>query len=159
MRVIRFVLPACVVFAAGDIAAQQLMPAPARPGSGAGQPDMQLLAPGLQRPLTAAEAQALIGGSAHTRDGIPAGEIRDFTLAGPDGRIDRIVLALGGFLGIGAKVYSVPAATLRLGASRTVPTTGQARPMDIILDLSGEDVEVAPDFTYGSGTHTLVGRR
>ena len=44
----------------------------------------------------AAEARALIGHPVETRDGTAAGEIRDFTLTGADGGIDRVVIGSGG---------------------------------------------------------------
>lgn len=172
MRSLRLVLPAYALLAAGAVVAQQSQPQSQPltmlPPGGRTTPDpgpdprpdsgMPRIAPGVQRPLTAAEAQALIGHSVRTRDGRSAGEIRDFTLAGPDGRIDRIVLSQGGFLGIGAKVYAVPASALRVGAAQTVPAPGQPRPMEVSLDLTEGDLDQAPEFAYAPDTHTLVGR-
>lgn len=156
MRPLRLVLPAYALLAAGVVAAQQPQPLTMLPPDDRGLPRV---APAVQRPLTAAEAQALIGKSVITKDGQPAGEIRDFTLAGPDGRIDRIVLAQGGFLGIGTRIYAVPAATLRVGAAQRVPEPGQHRPMQVSIDLTGRELAEVPDFAYGDGMHTLVGRR
>ncbi|HYG85716.1 MAG TPA: PRC-barrel domain-containing protein [Azospirillum sp.] len=158
MRSLRLVLPVYALLAGLAVAQQQpLMPVP-RPNDRAGT-EMQLVTPAARRALTAAEAQALIGRSVRTRDGQSAGEIRDFTLAGPDGRIDRIIMAVGGFLGIGTRIYSVPAATLRVGAASKVQEMGQPRPMDVTLDLTADDLEEAPEFAYEVDTHTLVGRR
>ncbi|WP_448191988.1 PRC-barrel domain-containing protein [Azospirillum sp. sgz301742] len=161
MRPLRLVLPAYALLAAGAAVAQQPQSQPLTmlPPDNRTAPGLPHVAPSAQRPLTAAEAQALIGKSVHTRDGQSAGEIRDFTLAGPDGRIDRIVLTQGGFLGIGARVYAVPASALRVGAAQTVPAPGQARPMEVSIDLTGRDLDEAPDFDYAPDTHTLVGRR
>lgn len=165
MRSLRLVLPAYALLAAGVVVAQQpqpqslpltMLPPDGRGALGAGMPR---IAPGMQRPLTAAEAQALIGRSVRTRDGRSAGEIRDFTLGGPDGRIDSIVLTQGGFLGIGARIYSVPASALRIGAAQTIPAPGQARPMEITIDLTERDLDEAPDFDYAPDTLSLVGRR
>lgn len=98
--------------------------------------------------MTAAEAHALIGKPVQTRDGQTAGEIRDFTLAGPDGRIDRLVLASGGFLGVGTKLVSVPVTTLRAASADAALT----------LDLDTGDLAVAPEFDYKQGERTLVGK-
>lgn len=158
MRPLRIVLPAYALLAACAAAAQQpqSQPLTTLPPDGRGLPRV---APAAQRPFTAAEAQALIGKSVVTRDGEPAGEIRDFVLAGPDGRIDSIVLAQGGILGIGARVYAVPAAALRVGAAQRIPERGQQRPMEVSIDLSARDLAEAPDFAYGAETLSLVGRR
>jgi len=156
MRSLRLVLPAYALLAAGMVAAQQPQPLTMLPPDDRGLPRV---APAVQRPLTAAEAQALIGKSVVTKDGQSAGEIRDFTLAGPDGRIDRIVLAQGGFLGIGTRIYAVPAAALRVGAAQRVPEPGQHRPMQVSIDLTGGELAGVPDFAYGDGMHSLVGRR
>ncbi len=157
MRPLRLVMPAYALLAVGVAAAQQ--PLTMLPPEGRAAPEMPHVTPAVQRPLTAAEAQALIGKSMRTRDAHPAGEIRDFTLAGPDGRIDRIVLAQGGFLGIGTKIYAVPAPVLRIGAAQRIPEPGQYRPMDISIDLTERELSAAPDFAYAPDTHTLVGRR
>jgi sporulation protein YlmC with PRC-barrel domain len=160
MRPLRLVLPAYALLAACAAAAQQ-PPQPPQPLTML-PPDARGLprvAPAQQRPFTAAEAQALIGKSVVTRDGESAGEIRDFVLAGPDGRIDSIVLAQGGFLGIGARVYAVPASALRVGAAQRIPERGQHRPMEVSIDLTAHDLAEAPDFAYGAETLSLVGRR
>ena len=160
MRSLRLVLPAYALLAAGAVAAQpqhQSLPLTMLPPpDGRGLPR---LAPAIQRPLTAAEAQALIGKSVRTRDGRSAGEIRDFTLAGPDGRIDRIVLTQGGFLGIGARVYAVPASALRVGAAQTIPAPGQPRSVEVSIDLTEHDLEAAPDFDYDPDVLSLVRNR
>ncbi|HEY0832461.1 MAG TPA: PRC-barrel domain-containing protein [Azospirillum sp.] len=176
MRALRLALPALLLFAASVAHAQQpppLMTAP-RPDdkattepmtsdqgvSGAAPSDeMRPVAPASGRPLSAAEAQALVGKSVRTRDGQAAGAIRDFILGGPDGRIDRIVIASGGFLGIGSSMIAVPATALRVGAAPKVAEPGEKPPMDVMLDLTGADLAQAPAFTYDASSRTLVGRR
>lgn len=156
MRSLRLVLPVPLLLAAGMVAAQQPQPLTMLPPGDRGMPRV---APAVQRPLTAAEAQALIGKSVVTRDGEPAGEIRDFTLAGPDGRIDRIVLAQGGFLGIGTRIYAVPASALRIEAAQRIPEPGQHRPMEVSIDLTAGELSEAPEFAYDPETLSLVRRR
>jgi len=175
MRSLRFALLA-LLLATGLAHAQQQPPlmtaprpedkpttdaVPSREGvSGAAPSDeIRPVAPPANRPLTAAEAQALVGKTARTRDGQEAGEIRDFVLAGPDGSIDRIVIASGGFLGIGASMVAVPATALRVGAAPKVAEPGQKPPMDVMLDMTAADVAQAPPFTYDASSRTLVGRR
>jgi len=155
MRLLRPALPAWVLLAAGIAAAQQ-PPGIIGFAPGAGMPPA---APIPKRSLTAAEAQALIGQSVRTRDGQSAGEIRDFVLGGPDGRIERIVLASGGFLGVGARVYSVPAGALRVEAAPKVPIFGEGRPMDVTLDMDAAELEDAPQFAYSPDTLSLVRRK
>jgi sporulation protein YlmC with PRC-barrel domain len=163
MRSLRLVLPAYALLAAGAVVAQQSQPQPQPltmlPPDGRTAPGMPRIAPGVQRAITAAEAQALIGKSVRTRDGKSAGEIHDFTLAGPDGRIDSIVLTQGGFLGIGARIYAVPASALRVGAAQTIPAPGQARPVEVSIDLTERDLDDAPAFDYAPDTLSLVRRR
>ncbi|WP_109121635.1 PRC-barrel domain-containing protein [Azospirillum sp. TSO22-1] len=161
MRSLRLVPPAPfllmgALLIAGLAAAQQPQPLTMLPPDGRGLPRV---APAAQRPLTAAEAQSLIGKSVVTRDGEPAGEIRDFVLGGPDGRIDSIVLAQGGFLGIGTRVYAVPASALRVGAAQRVPERGQRHPMEVSIDLTARELADAPEFAYGAETLSLVRRR
>jgi len=156
MRSLRLVLPVPALLVAGVVAAQQPQPLTMLPPDDRGLPRV---APAVQRSLTAAEAQALIGKSVVTRDGESAGEIRDFVLAGPDGRIDSIVLAQGGFLGIGARVYAVPASALRVGAAQRIPGPGQQRPMEVSIDLTARELADAPEFAYGAETLSLVRRK
>ncbi len=114
--------------------------------------ELQRAAPPVEpgaRPLTAAAAQTLIGTEVRTRSGRPWGEIRDFTLTGPEGRIERVVLATAG--GTGERLVSVPASTLRLdgaGAERAGAT----------LNLDDADLAKAPPFDYAAGAPTLRGK-
>lgn len=103
-------------------------------------PPVAALPPGA---LTAPQAQAMVGTELRTRDGQTAGRIMDFTMAEPDGRISRLVLAPNDVMGLGAKLVSVPISAL---------TTAQG---SLALDMDAADLANAPGFAYGSDK-TLV---
>ena len=124
--------------------------------AGAAADDVRLVA---SSSLSAIEAQVLLGKTVRTRDGHPAGRIRDFTLAGPDGRLDQCVLTSGGILGFGATTVAVPVEKLRVGATDRVPAPGEGPPMQIILDLTAEELAATPGFVGQEDAPTLVGRR
>jgi len=92
--------------------------------------------------LTAAEARTLIGKEVRTRDGQTGGAIRDFTLSGEDGPVERVVLESG------AKLVSVPADMLRVDAAGA----------NAVVDLPQTALSSAPEFTYKEGEKTLVGK-
>lgn len=98
-------------------------------------------------PLTTAEAQVLIGRSVRTADDSPGGEIRDFILAGPDGRIARVIISSGGILGFGRKLIAVPAEQLHIHG-----------PRHITLDMTTAELEAAPGFRYDTQTKAMIGR-
>ncbi len=103
-------------------------------------PPVASLPPGA---LTVPQARAMVGTELRTRDGRPGGRILDFTMAEPDGRIARIVLAPNEILGLGARLVSVPVSALAMDGR--APT----------LDLDSADLANAPAFAYGS-ERTLV---
>ena len=94
------------------------------------------------RGLTAAEARTLIGKEVRTRDGQTGGAIRDFTLSGDDGAVDRVVLESG------TKLVSLPADMLRVD-------TGGGGAM---VDVPQAALTSAPEYAYRDGEKTLVGK-
>lgn len=109
-----------------------------------------------RRPLTVQEAKALIGQAARSRDGQTAGTVHDFALDGPEGRIERVILANGGFLGFGVTLTAVPVEALRVDAHHAL--TGNDEGVGVTIDLDFADLKRAPKFTYGKGRPTLVER-
>jgi len=104
-------------------------------------PPVASLPPGA---LTAPQAQAMVGTELRTRDGRIGGRILDFTMAEPDGRITRVVLAPNDVMGVGTRMVSVPISAL---------TMDQGTPT---LDMDAADLAQAPGFAYGGGQRTLV---
>lgn len=102
----------------------------------AGTPPVASLPPGSLDPQ---QAQAMVGSELRTRDGQPGGRILDFTMGGPDGGLDRVVLAPNRVMGLGSALVSVPVAAL---------THGPSGPM---LDLDAADLADAPAFAYDGG--------
>ena len=70
-------------------------------------------------------------------DGVALGALDDF-LIGPDGNVEKIVLSVGGFLGIGDKLVAVPYETL------TITHYG------IYYDASQKEMQEAPAYNYPS---------
>lgn len=92
--------------------------------------------------LSAAEARTLIGKEVRTRDGQTGGAIRDFTLSGEDGPVERVVLESN------SKLVSLPADMLRVDAGGA----------NAVVDLPQDTLSSAPEFTYKEGEKTLVGK-
>ncbi|SMH47556.1 PRC-barrel domain-containing protein [Azospirillum agricola] len=97
--------------------------------------------------LTAPQAQAMVGTELRTRDGQVGGRILDFTMAEPDGRIARVVLAPNDVLGLGAKMVTVPVTALKMDDG--TPT----------LDMDAAELAQAPGFAYGIDQRTLIRRQ
>lgn len=96
--------------------------------------------------LTSAEAQPMVGRSVVLPDGRAVGEVADFVLGGPDGRIAEAVIAQGGVMGVGARLVSVPATLLRFEPdSRTV-----------VLEMAAAQFAAAPPFRYDPQIQTLL---
>ncbi|CAO3435220.1 PRC-barrel domain-containing protein [Azospirillum doebereinerae] len=104
-------------------------------------PPVASLPPGA---LTAPQAQAMVGTELRTRDGQVGGRILDFTMAEPDGRIARVVLAPNEVMGVGTKLVTVPVAALTM--ENGVPT----------LDMDATELAQAPGFAYGADQRTLI---
>jgi hypothetical protein len=103
-------------------------------------------------PLTLAQARGLIGHSVRSRDGLTVGIIRDFVLTGPDGGLDRVVLAPG------QATEDAPGApgavSLPVSALRTEGTAG-----DATVDMDAAAVASAPAFSDDQRMISLTGRR
>lgn len=120
---------------------------------------VERVAPHENRPLGTSEAQALIGLAARTRDGKPAGTIRDFVLAAPNGPVERVVLSSGGLFGIGSTMVSVPVDRLTVDAPSQFRNPSTAPPTAVTLELSADDLANAPAFAYGRQEPTLSSRK
>lgn len=88
------------------------------------------------------------------------GDIKDIMIDVPRGRVAYAVLAAGGFLGIGEKLFAIPWSALTLDADRKC----------FVLDVDAERLKNAPGFdkdhwpsmadtTWASEVHHYYGQR
>lgn len=95
-------------------------------------------------PLTAETARPLIGHRVRTDDGTAEATIHDFTLGGRDEVADAVLGDVGG----DARLRTVPAAKLRIGADGSVR-----------LVMTGAEVSAAPDYRPSADIPTLNARK
>jgi len=81
-------------------------------------------------------ADTLEGDSVVNRQGEKLGEIRDIMIDVPSGRVGYAVLSVGGFLGMGDKLFAIPWNALTLDADNE----------QFILDVPKERLDSAPGF-------------
>jgi sporulation protein YlmC with PRC-barrel domain len=81
-------------------------------------------------------AVTLIGDEIVNREGEKLGRLEDIMLDVPNGRIAYAVLSMGGFLGLGDKLFAVPWELLQLDTDHK----------NMILDVPRERLEQAPGF-------------
>jgi len=136
-----------------DRATSAPVPAPAGPAGETPSDEMDRGKAMLEREtvappqLTSAEAQPLIGRPVALPDGQTVGQMADFVLGGPDGRIVEAVVSIGGVMGMGGRLVSVPAQSLRFHPAERM----------VVLTMSRAQFEAAPEFHYGGSTQTLTG--
>lgn len=78
----------------------------------------------------------LLGDDVVNGQGEDLGEIEDFMIDLPDGRIDYAVLSFGGFMGMGDKLFAVPFELLNVDFENK----------RVVLDVPKERLENAPGF-------------
>lgn len=83
-------------------------------------------------------ANDLLGAAVYSPDGKAVGEINDLII-GQNGAVEGVVIAVGGFLGIGEKWVAVEMAKLTL----TLTPDGDE---GLLLNAAKEDLEAAPSF-------------
>src|SRR4051794_29690119 len=134
-----------VALLAGVAAAQDAgpgaTPAPATPQT-------MTPAPALTTPAAAGEAVRaadMIGRSVQGSDGEPLGKVRDAVVDAQSGKIQKLVIASGGFLGLGAKNG---ARDFDRGAGR--PGGGR-----VPQDVTRKDVEAMPRYDVAAETKPL----
>lgn len=81
-------------------------------------------------------ADTLIGNQVVNHQGDTLGEIEDIMLDVPNGRIAYAVMAAGGFLGMGEKLFALPWSSLTLDTTRKC----------FVLDADKERIRNAPGF-------------
>lgn len=87
-------------------------------------------------PLKFLTASSIIGDEILNPSGEKLGKINDIMIELSNGKIEYVVIELGGFLGIGEKYFAIPFALLEVDAKNEV----------FILDQTKETLEAAPGF-------------
>lgn len=87
-------------------------------------------------PLKFLTASSIIGDEVLNRGGEKLGKINDIMVELSSGKIEYVVIELGGFLGMGEKYFAVPFALLKV----------DAKIEGFILDQAKEALEAAPGF-------------
>jgi sporulation protein YlmC with PRC-barrel domain len=88
------------------------------------------------RPVKHLTASSILGDKIYNSGGEHLGEIKDIMLNLDDGSVAYIVVEVGGFLGMGQKLFSVPFKELHLDAEKQT----------FILNRSKESLENEPGF-------------
>lgn len=92
-------------------------------------------------------ASKLVGANVQSPKGEDLGSVQDLIVNADDGKVDYAIIAFGGTLGFGEKLFAYPMERLR-------PATTDS---DLILNASKQEMEKAPGFdrstwpTWGSG--------
>lgn len=81
-------------------------------------------------------ASSLIGDSVRNNDGDDLGDIKEIMIDVPSGRVAYAVLDMGGFLGLGNKLFAVPWRSLRIDSDA----------QEFVLDVDKETLDNAPGF-------------
>jgi len=87
-------------------------------------------------PLRFLTATSIIGDKVTTTKGEHMGKIKDIMIDLANGKIEYVVIELGGFLGIGEKFFAIPFPFLTVDAKNEV----------FVLDQSKEKLKNAPGF-------------
>lgn len=87
-------------------------------------------------PLKFLTASSIIGDKVLSPDGDRLGSIKDIMIDLGEGKIEYVVIELGGFLGIGEKYFAIPYSILQVDPKKQV----------FILDQSKETLRNAPGF-------------
>lgn len=82
----------------------------------------------LGQPIVQLDANALLGSSVRNREGRDIGRVSRLMIDPKDGRITTVVIGIGGLIGFGEKLVSVPWGSVRVGqdGGRVVIVTDQA---------------------------------
>lgn len=104
-------------------------------------------------------ATTLIGDDVRNSDGDDLGEITDIMLDLETGTVAYAVLDMGGFMGMGGKLFAVPWSAMRLDADshEFVLNVDKER----LEDAPGFDEDNWPDFTdrtWGQSVHVFYGQ-
>jgi sporulation protein YlmC with PRC-barrel domain len=82
-------------------------------------------------------ADALRDATVHDRQGREVGRVRDVVLAG-DGRVESVVLEIGGYLGVGSRTVAV--------ATRHLAVREEGGSSRIMLGMTEDELRDLPDY-------------
>lgn len=88
------------------------------------------------RPVRVLTASSIIGDKVIDKNDQHIGKIKDIMISVQDGKIEYIVIEIGGFMGIGEKLFAIPFSKLKL------------HPVDknFVLNVNNRSFEAAPGF-------------
>src|SRR5262245_4419269 len=87
---------------------------------------------------TAFRASKLMGRHVRNMQGEDVGKIEDFVLDIGNGRVAYVAMGVGGFLGVGEKLFAVPFNQLKFNHGKD--------DMHFVIDMSKEKLKAAPGF-------------
>jgi len=97
-------------------------------------------------PLRYLTATSIIGDKVHDDNDEPMGEIQDIMLDINSGKIDYVVIELGGFLGMGMKWFAIPFHLLQVDAEKKLFVFKGKKEM--LKDAPGFDADHWPDTNF-----------
>jgi sporulation protein YlmC with PRC-barrel domain len=88
-------------------------------------------------------ASKLIGASVYNDRNEKIGSVDDLVL-GKDNKADEVIVSVGGFLGMGTKLVSVPYTELKLGDTKNASSDNKV----VMPGATKESLKAQPDFNY-----------
>ena len=88
-------------------------------------------------------ASKLIGTAVYNDRDEKIGSVDDLVL-GKDNKADEVIVSVGGFLGMGTKLVSVPYSQLRLGDTKNASSSNKV----VMPGATKESLKTQPDFHY-----------
>ena len=128
----------CSALLAGPAFAQETSPAPAEPPLSISSVELFKVNEAKGGPVL---ATFIIGQSVYNSDANDAeniGKLSDFVI-GPDGKIQSVIIGVGGFLGVGQKEVSKPVEEIKLSLRSDGRTW-------LVLNSTKEELQAAPAF-------------
>jgi sporulation protein YlmC with PRC-barrel domain len=88
-------------------------------------------------------ASKLIGAAVYNDRNEKVGSVDDLVM-GKDNKVDDVIVSVGGFLGIGNKLVSVPYTQLQLGDTKNASSSNKV----VMPGATKESLKVQPEFHY-----------
>lgn len=105
-------------------------------------------------------ANTLIGDNVHNHNAESLGDIKEIMLDMRNGKVAYAVLAFGGFLGIGDKLFAVPWSALKLDTANKQFVLNVSK--DRLKEAPGFDKDSWPDMadpTWAESVHSYYGTK
>jgi len=94
-------------------------------------------------PLRYLTATSIIGDKVENPAGEHLGHIKDIMIDLDNGKIEYVVIEMGGFLGIGEKFFAIPYSLLKVDSKKAIFILNQSR--DVLKNAPGFDKEHWPE--------------